>query len=88
VWLERNGGKISTLDLFGRGFVLLAGPEGSAWREAACPGVHVVQIGETAFPDAYGIPPSGAVLVRPDGFVAWRGESAQDLSDALSPLLS
>jgi 2-polyprenyl-6-methoxyphenol hydroxylase-like FAD-dependent oxidoreductase len=88
VWIERDGGKISTLDLFGCGFVLLAGPGGSAWREAAGPGVDVVQIEESAFPAAYGIPPSGAALVRPDGFVAWRGESAQDLSGVLSSLLS
>jgi 2-polyprenyl-6-methoxyphenol hydroxylase-like FAD-dependent oxidoreductase len=88
VWLERDGGRISTLDLFGRGFVLLAGPEGSGWREVAGPGVEVVQIGESVFSDAYGIPPCGAVLVRPDGFVAWKGESAQDFSGVLSTLLS
>ena len=28
------------------------------------------------FVDAYGIGPSGAVLVRPDGFVAWRAADA------------
>jgi hypothetical protein len=28
-----------------------------------------------AFPDLYGIGPKGAVLVRPDGFVAWRAPS-------------
>jgi hypothetical protein len=32
VFLERDGGRLSTLDLFGRNFVLLAGPEGEAWR--------------------------------------------------------
>ena len=87
VWLERGGEKISTLDLFGRGFVLLAGPEGSAWREVAGAGVDVVQNGENTFPAAYGITPSGAVLVRPDGFVGWRGESPQDLSGVISSLL-
>ncbi len=35
VWLDRDGERISTLDLFGRGFVLLAGPEGGAWHERA-----------------------------------------------------
>jgi len=99
VWLERGGRKISTLDLFGRGFVLLAGPEGSAWRESAGAAVDVLIVGEgeildpeNAFPGAYGITPSGAVLVRPDGFVAssfvaWPGTSARDLSAAMASLL-
>ena len=41
---------------------------------------------------AHGVTPEGAVLVRPDGFVAWRreGPSANpeaELRDALSALL-
>ena len=99
VRLERNGERISTLDLFGRGFVLLAGPEGNMWRESASSAVEVVLIGadgiidpDGAFPGAYGITPSGAVLVRPDGFVGWRWENsvdapAQAVSDALASLL-
>jgi 2-polyprenyl-6-methoxyphenol hydroxylase-like FAD-dependent oxidoreductase len=44
------------------------------------------------FPAAYGISPSGAVLVRPDGYVAWRMKShsaaaGQALTEALSRLL-
>jgi len=99
VWLERNGEKISTLDLFGRNFVLLAGPEGRKWRECAGTGVEALQTGEDgiadpdgAFPGAYGITPSGAVLVRPDGFIGWRRKSSVDaspqaISDALASLL-
>src|SRR5215213_2729290 len=59
----------STLDLFGRGFVLLAGPEGDAPQ---APGVTTHVIDAPGFPDAYGIGPAGAALVRPDGIVAWR----------------
>jgi len=66
LWLSDG---CSTLDLFGRDFVLLAGPEWNATTE-----FHVHKVREPAFLDAYGISPSGAVLVRPDGFVAWRGE--------------
>jgi len=33
-----------------------------------------------AFPAAYGISPSGAVLVRPDGFVAWRAKTSEGAS--------
>jgi len=29
---------------------------------------------EGRFPAAYGLTPSGASLVRPDGFVAWRSK--------------
>jgi len=87
VWIERDGEKISTLDLFGRGFVLLAGSGGTGWRDKGRAGREVFVVGEdgiadpeNAFPGAYGITPSGAVLVRPDGFVAWRGESPQEFS--------
>jgi 2-polyprenyl-6-methoxyphenol hydroxylase-like FAD-dependent oxidoreductase len=90
VWLERNGKKISTLDLVGTRFVLLAGPQGQAWcdaaREAAkafkgleldayCVGTDVKDP-EGRFAEAYGLTPSGAVLVRPDGFVGWRSKSS------------
>lgn len=44
------------------------------------------------FPAAYGISPSGAVLVRPDGYVGWRMKShspaaGQELTAALSRIL-
>src|SRR5207248_10005891 len=72
VWIERDGQRISTLDLFGRNFVLLAGPAGARWRETAGPATEFHQIGENAFLEAYGITPEGSVLVRPDGFVCVR----------------
>jgi 2-polyprenyl-6-methoxyphenol hydroxylase-like FAD-dependent oxidoreductase len=82
VWLERDGERISTLDLFRGAFVLLAGSDGTAWIEAA----HFAASGFPALPlethvadgnvtAAYGITASGASLVRPDGFVAWRAPS-------------
>jgi 2-polyprenyl-6-methoxyphenol hydroxylase-like FAD-dependent oxidoreductase len=86
----QGSGAVSTLDLFGTNFVLLTGTEGGAWHAAATvaakeAGValdaHVVA--QAGFPPAYGISPSGAVIVRPDGFVGWRavagpGDSAGD----------
>ena len=102
VFLDRDGTRLSTLDLFGRNFVLLAGPEGGAWRDAAPAAAaglgvaldaHVVGHGDLAdpggcFPGAYGISPSGAVLVRPDGFVGWRAVTAADApEDALRQAL-
>ena len=35
LWIEAAGKRISTLDLFGQGFVLLAAPGGAAWAAAA-----------------------------------------------------
>jgi 2-polyprenyl-6-methoxyphenol hydroxylase-like FAD-dependent oxidoreductase len=107
IYLQRNGERISALDLFGRNFVFLAGAEGSKWCESAGSAakqvkidIDVYQVGVTnglsdpsgGFPSAYGISPSGAVLVRPDGFVAWRAEtgdgaSAQRIGNALVSLL-
>jgi 2-polyprenyl-6-methoxyphenol hydroxylase-like FAD-dependent oxidoreductase len=98
LWLSRDGERVSTLDLIGSGFVLFAGADADAWTEAAVDaGVTVHRVGsladpDGAFPAAYGITPAGAVLVRPDGFVAWRatdadGASASTLADALDTAL-
>ena len=101
LWLQQNGRRVSTLDLYGDGFVLLAGTErASAWREAArplFPEVKPVVIGESAFDvdgnwgELYGVA-DGAVLIRPDGHVAWRASHAVDgpaqaLKDALDRIL-
>jgi 2-polyprenyl-6-methoxyphenol hydroxylase-like FAD-dependent oxidoreductase len=86
VWLKRGNEEISSIDLFGPRFVLMAGAQGDAWRRAA-QGIaiswpplvaHVIgKDSEIGDPDGtwhgvYGIDPDGAVLVRPDGYVAWR----------------
>jgi hypothetical protein len=90
---ERDGKPISTLDLFGAHFVLLTGAEAASWeaaaqrvREALHLPLDVYQIGEDEhallesehrFCATYGISESGAVLVRPDSFIAWRSKTAQ-----------
>lgn len=71
-----DDGAASSLDWYGRGFALLVGPEGAAWAGAAAalPGRDLaVRPLDAGAAGAHGIPPAGAVLVRPDGFVAWRG---------------
>ena len=90
--VEDDGVRRSTLDLFGRGFVLLAGPQGEAWHAAAAPAAAPFQglnldaycVGgpelgdpEGRFCAAYGLAPTGACLVRPDGIVAWRAKADQ-----------
>lgn len=61
----------STLDLFGRGFVLLA----FADQEAKGMPFEIVRIGE---PHVRALYEKRYVLVRPDGHVAWRGDSIPD----------
>jgi hypothetical protein len=83
-----DGGSRSTVDLFGRRFVVLAGPAGEAWctaaRAASSGGpvrIEAYRLGaEIEDPEheverAYGIGADGAALIRPDGFVAWRTSS-------------
>jgi 2-polyprenyl-6-methoxyphenol hydroxylase-like FAD-dependent oxidoreductase len=65
----------STLDLFGGGFVLLTGPETG---ELSIPGVTTHAVDAPGFAEAYGISPTGATLVRPDGIVAWRSAERPD----------
>ncbi|HEX7382412.1 MAG TPA: FAD-dependent monooxygenase [Nevskiaceae bacterium] len=92
VFLERAGSAVSTLDLYGKRFVALAGRDGLAWADAARgaaadAGVDldawVIGGGELADPSgasgvAYGIGEKGMSLVRPDGFVAWRTSGGAD----------
>ncbi len=82
LWLSEG---VSTLDLFRRRMVLLSGTEFDV------PGVEVHRIEHPDFCDAYGIRPDGAVLVRPDGYVAWRmpeAASTEAIKDALELVLS
>ncbi len=77
----------STLDLFGGSFVLLTGDE--EWERAADgAGVQAHRIDAPGYEEIYG---PGAVLVRPDGFVAWRSDGAAEdgaLAGVLDRLLA
>jgi 2-polyprenyl-6-methoxyphenol hydroxylase-like FAD-dependent oxidoreductase len=107
VVLHRDGAEVSTLDLFGRHFVMAAGPGGETWCSAGLAAsdrlglpldIDLVGGPELAdpagrFPEAYGISGSGAVIVRPDGIVAWRaadatGASPDAIHDVLATLVS
>lgn len=80
-WIERHGCRVSTLDLFGKGFVLLVAGDASAWRAEAgavkLPEGFLLEVVPLCDANAevaaiHGIEGNGAVLVRPDGVVGWR----------------
>ncbi|MFI8965394.1 FAD-dependent monooxygenase [Streptomyces sp. NPDC053493] len=92
VTVRCRGKELSSLDLFGEAPVLLTGPKGTGWEHAAGPAAQrlgvdldVYRIGAEYVTDPagdwaerYGVGPEGAVLVRPDGFVAWRSAGPAD----------
>lgn len=105
VWLGRPDAQFSTLDLFGSAFTLLAAPQAAAWCDAAARAsdaldvrVDCYRIGAAGlndlggFTSAYGVQRDGAVLVRPDGHVAWRNRSAPvtgvEVENALKHILA
>ena len=108
-WLVgHDGRRLSTLDVVGKGLcTLVTGVAGTAWVEAAalleqsC--LRTVVIGAPGALDPYyawhrirEIDEAGALLVRPDGVVAWRcreavpdvDTAAQRLMQALSQVLA
>jgi tetracenomycin A2 monooxygenase-dioxygenase len=103
-WVRFRGELISTIDVYDGGFVLLTGPDNAGWvtaadqvrAELAVP-VKVLGLGTDLLPvdeltddllSRYGLDPSGAFLVRPDGFVGFRSiNGADDEQKALSGAL-
>jgi 2-polyprenyl-6-methoxyphenol hydroxylase-like FAD-dependent oxidoreductase len=108
VVVERAGTRVSTIDLFANQWVLVCGPNGRGWHDwlnrsgsAQLLGVEARGIEpagdlrdiENRAMAAYGIDADGALLVRPDGFVAWRRRNARgatqaDLEAALDRVVS
>jgi 2,4-dichlorophenol 6-monooxygenase len=102
VWLVgRDGRRVSTLDVVGNGkFSVVTGLAGRAWEAAAAslhaPWLRVVVVGTPGAEDPYGewwaareIEEAGVLLVRPDGYIAWRQvESCWDVDTATMMLKS
>ncbi|MFB8003019.1 FAD-dependent oxidoreductase [Nocardia sp. NPDC056000] len=92
-WLDLNNARISTLDLIGPHFTLLtASPQ---WEAAArkVAESHPSELSVQRIPagdwsTATGINQTGAVLVRPDHFIAWRsaGPTADPVTDLIQVL--
>ena len=102
-WVTRHGAKVSTLDLGGRGvFTLYTGIGGDAWSSAAADvgaqtgvEIRVVSIGHgQPYEDPFGtwaelreVEDSGAVLARPDLYVAFRAMRAPSTASAAEAAL-
>lgn len=83
-WMTKDGKPITTLDLFGHNWVLLT--EDKSWLAVAdnigkklgvkleCYhiGTDVVTADPRTFRKAFGVGYTGATLIRPDGYIAWR----------------
>lgn len=102
-WVTKNGAKVSTLDLGGRGaFTLYTGIGGDAWGSAARTvgeelgvEIRVVSIGHgQPYEDPFGtwaslreVEDTGAVLTRPDNYVAFRAMRSPGSNDAAADSL-
>lgn len=107
-WLvDETGNRISTLDVVGKGqMTLITGLAGQAWVAAAeglnLPFLNIVVTGAKGTADLYcdwqsvrEIHEAGALLIRPDGYIAWRHsnavwsaeEAASELQQALQSVL-
>jgi putative polyketide hydroxylase len=108
IWLERESQRISTVDLLVGRFLLLTGGGGTSWYQAAISVAASLNLNLAAYrigPNGdlldpehdctrrMGISPDGAVVIRPDGFVAWRASHfakapEQELRQVLNRILS
>jgi hypothetical protein len=108
VWVQHDGRRVSTLDLLGHDFTLLTTENGGPWAQAAAAAsaalgvpIAVHQIGpggnvldpDGEWAQVTGLPPDGALLVRPDDFVGWRADRMpadpeHELHRALSAILA
>ena len=108
-WLvDKAGLRVSTMDVVGKGKLsLVTGLAGKAWADAVnaldLPFLQAVVIDSPNARDLYGdwarireISEAGALLVRPDGFIAWRqmndvtdqAEAIKQLTAAVNAVLS
>lgn len=93
LWTTYQGKRVSSLDLCSNNFVLLAGAGGEQWLETAklvskTLDIHIdaYRTGPTgdlvsdsgAFETAAGISTTGAILIRPDSFIAWRARRKEN----------
>jgi len=87
-WVRRDGRRVSTLDLFDGRLTLVT--DDAAWIPAAdgVGDVPLQVLADAALTSLYALAPGSAVLVRPDGRVAWRSDGpCADRAGALAAAL-
>jgi putative polyketide hydroxylase len=93
-WVMWQGRQISTVDVYDGGFILLTGPDGTGWTDAAARigeelglplksfvlGRDLAPVDEPVSDllGRYGLQPAGALLIRPAGFVGFRSAARSD----------
>jgi 2,4-dichlorophenol 6-monooxygenase len=93
VWLERDGERVSTVDIVEPGALTLFTGSVAAplWREAASRAgdypITVHAIDDHSWRKVRGVNDEGAVLVRPDRFVAARLAAPDELATAIATVL-
>ncbi|MFB8033545.1 FAD-dependent oxidoreductase [Streptomyces sp. NPDC056004] len=105
LWVHQGGERKSTLDLYEHTFVLLTDGTDVTWRRAAARVADRLSVRLQAYgigagsdlepengadwAELHGTTAQGAVLVRPDGFVAWRSTGpAADAESTLHEVLT
>ena len=86
-WVRRGGSRVSMLELFNGHLTVLTGRRGWSWcraaAELAADGLPIVALSvgrdvdaeDGGLAEGYRLGDAGAVLVRPDGHVAWRADA-------------
>jgi 2-polyprenyl-6-methoxyphenol hydroxylase-like FAD-dependent oxidoreductase len=100
--VTHRGARVSTIDLFSDRWVLLSGPNRREWsnyvgQSATARALRVAWHGmqpsgeledvSNRFAALFRVQTDGAVLIRPDGFIAWRCATAADGKKALDEAL-
>lgn len=90
---SKQGTSLSTLDLVKKNFLLLVGEGLPTWQEASSAQsiqIDVHEISETSSPlcdpsgrfrEVYRLGTGEALLIRPDGVIAWRGKGTKGHSE-------
>jgi putative polyketide hydroxylase len=85
MWFTDGSPRRSTLDLFGRSFVVLTDATGENQGRGAIDSLNsdgipaaIEIIDHPSWKALYGVEPGGGVLVRPDGHVGWRSSPPFD----------
>jgi hypothetical protein len=101
-WVLKDGKKVPTLDLINQGaWTLISGSDEwseavSTVNESSSVPLEFIRIGESVqlvheddFQKSFAISQSGAALIRPDGYIAWRVDTIpSDAAEALKGVMS